>query len=576
MKIFYLFIFFLFIINISFSIFNYNLENAIIFSETEIQSYDLEIINSIIKNQKQKVESFFDFILQKRPIIYFSSTLESFKQKTRLDWFYGGLYKDGIIYLQPFSILKKYENLENIISHEYTHFFIDNILTNLHYFVNEGLVLYLTGNFIENKPPLIFENMLIPDIFTNYDDLQYYLSSSVNFIKYCILKFNKYEFIKSLFNYSSNDIYKTYKEFYYLNCDKIRVWINPRNEKRFFIKFNGECDVISRKGTITNKFYDFISLEIWDNLIFLNNEKDFEFYLNFNDGFILIDEKNNKKEYRGNLKIYFTNNVLYIINILPLEEYLYSVVSSEMNSTNIEALKVQAVISRSVALYKKFINKNEIYDVISLTSDQSYKGKLSENYYSLESVKKTEREVIFYSNQLVYPYYSSTCAGHTAFSYDVWEKDLPYIKSVKCGYYNDILCKNSPHFTNWERKITINELSEIFGYKIYDLKIEKTNSFGRVKYVKLNNKIMLFDNFKSIICKIKGWAFLKSNIINIEKKDDETFLIKGIGFGHGVGVCQYGAISLANKIDYKSIIKFYFHNVEIKKAGYKYNIYPEF
>jgi len=564
-------------INYAYPIFSYNIEEARIFSENEMLPYELDRVNGLVKIQKEQNELFFNIKIKKKPEIYFCASVKSFEEKTDLDWHYGGFCKNGKIYLQPLKVLERKNNLEQIIFHEYTHFFIEQVMPGLPHFINEGLTAFLAGNICIDNPPMLYENLINPDNFLNPMDFEYFLSSSMGFVKQLISKMGKEGFLEFLKKASTNEIKDLYQHYYNESCDKVRVWINPRGEKRFNVIFKEKCEVVSQGGKITNVFNENIFLEAINNSLYLNNITDSEFTLYFQNGFTTDNGIDKSKSYRGNLKVYLTNQTLYLINIIPVEEYLYSVVASEMPSTNIEALKVQAVLSRSLVLFKKKLRKSELYDVLSLTSDQSYQGRNWETTFSIEAVQKTDREVLFYNNNLIYPYYSSTCGGHTALSFDVWNKKLPYIKSVECIISNEFLCEKSPHFKDWERVITGEELSEIMGFRIYNFQIENTNQYGRVKYIKINDRIFLFDELKSILSKKKGWAFLKSNLIKVEKSSDGlAYIIKGKGLGHGIGLCQYGAIRLAENKNYKKIISFYFNNVEIKKIGYKYNLYPDY
>ncbi len=548
----------------SYPFFTYIVEEAKIFSEVDLSPYQIEKINRLIKYQKAKCESFFSTNIRKKPELYFYSSVENFKKQAMISYWYGGFYRNDRIYLQPFEVLDRKNSLEKVIFHEYSHFFLDQLIPDIPFFMNEGLVAFLSGEDVPDAPPMLYENMLKRE-FKKPEDFTYFLSSAKKFINFLISRVegkNFLEFLKSLF-YS--EVEYLYREFYGKNSEKIRVWINPRGGRRFNINFGGTCKVVFNDMVSDDVFSNTISLEVIEGRVYLNSCTTREVELYFEDGFSIVDERGKKKSYRGDLKVYFTNNFLYLINTLPVEEYLYSVVSSEMPSTELEALKVQSVLSRTLAFLKKKEREKDFYDVVSLVNHQSYQGRDWETPWSVKAVRDTEGEVVVYNEELVLPYYFSTCAGHTSESLDVWNEKLPYIKSISCEVDGEILCSISPHFDEWTGSITKDELSEIFNFEVSNFQVEKTNQYGRVKYVRINDKIVLFDLLKRMIAKKKGWNFLKSNLFSIHKNSDGTvYTIIGKGLGHGVGLCQYGAIQLAKKKSYVDIIKFYYNGVDVK------------
>jgi stage II sporulation protein D len=132
--------------------------------------------------------------------------------------------------------------------------------------------------------------------------------------------------------------------------------------------------------------------------------------------------------YRGIMEVTGFNNYLAVINELPFEQYLYSVVTSEMGGFSLEALKAQAVAARTYALTKGM--KYQIANISDTTYDQAYKGAGTENSDCVDAVKATEGIVMMYGGKLAVPYYSSNMGGYTATSPEVWGGAVGYIKSV--------------------------------------------------------------------------------------------------------------------------------------------------
>lgn len=254
---------------------------------------------------------------------------------------------------------------------------------------------------------------------------------------------------------------------------------------------------------------------------------------------------------------------------VPLEEYVIGVVAGEMPvSFNIEALKSQAVASRTYVL-KKAESSKKNYDVEDSTSYQVYidegqmKEKWQNNYEkNLEKVKRavleTKGEVILYENSIIDAMFFSTSNGYTENSEDVFSSVQPYLVSVSSAWD----AKESPVFS------TTNEISKknfLFNLGLdtnSDINISniKKTKTGRIKSITVNQK-----EFKS--SDIRRIFSLKSTSFNIEQKD-EKIIFHVNGFGHGVGMSQYGANGMAKDgYNYEDILKHYYKNCDIKKIN---------
>ena len=280
-------------------------------------------------------------------------------------------------------------------------------------------------------------------------------------------------------------------------------------------------------------------------LINISSEKDTTFF-------------NNEKEI--NVKNTKTNT----IESLELEEYIIGVVAAEMPASfNLEALKAQAIASRTYAVYKMETSNKE-YDVVTDVSNQSYitieemKNKWGndfEKYYTKIStaVNDTLGQVLTYNNKIIEAYYFAMSNGYTEDVSLVFSEDRDYLKSVKSIYENESL-KNflvETEFTKEEickkLEITCNSLS----FK----NIERSNT-GRVKTLMINDKI-----YKGT--EIRTKLRLRSTDFDIESNNNKI-TITTRGYGHGVGMSQYGANGMANAgYDYEKILKYYYKNIEI-------------
>ena len=268
------------------------------------------------------------------------------------------------------------------------------------------------------------------------------------------------------------------------------------------------------------------------------------YYVNYNSNY-----------YRGYLEILPSG---WLINVLNMEEYLLSVVPSEMPvSYPLEALKAQAIASRTYALVNR--GKHGEFDLCNTTHCQVYKGMSVENERSTRAVMETLGEVITYNGQLIKAFFHSSSGGYTEDCKYVWGEDLPYLKSVRDV---DELINDT-----WSRVISINELTNKLnsvGINLSDsfsIELEKTNS-GRVYTVYFKSDQGIYS--------LKGTTFrslfnLPSTLFDMELGSYYLFL-SGRGNGHGVGLSQKGARFLAEKgYNYREILKYYYQGVEIVK-----------
>ena len=275
--------------------------------------------------------------------------------------------------------------------------------------------------------------------------------------------------------------------------------------------------------------------------------------------------------YRGKLELHNVLGKIYVVNILNIEEYLYSVVPSEMPSSwNIEALKAQAIASRTYSYYflLKAKDKN-IYDLDSTTNFQVYKGISVETESSIEAVNQTAGIIMTYKHEPIIAYFHSTSGGKTSDDKDVWpDSDLPYLKSVECSYG-----KNSPH-NEWTSTLTMYEIKTALNkkYKTIDriTKISFKRHDDRIVEVTVqhsNGSITLTGNeFRLLLNPQK----IKSTYFTI-KQEKDTFNISGKGWGHGVGMCQWGAKGRGEKgFKYEEILKHYYNDINFTKINNNY------
>ena len=185
-----------------------------------------------------------------------------------------------------------------------------------------------------------------------------------------------------------------------------------------------------------------------------------------------------QKRYSGKLKIFVLHNEILVVNILGVENYLSSVVGSEMPTKwPMEALKAQAIASRTYALKQK---GNSLFDIDSTDRNQVYNGLESSTYDTIKAVSSTRSLVLIYKNKLINALFHSSSAGMTENSQDVWENEYPYLSSVKD------FDKNNPKL-QWQKRFSNDQLQKLFPRigGIKQIEILNITNTGRVKNVKI-------------------------------------------------------------------------------------------
>ena len=256
------------------------------------------------------------------------------------------------------------------------------------------------------------------------------------------------------------------------------------------------------------------------------------------------------------------------VQTMNIEDYLIGVVSSEVPvSFEKEAIKAQAVAARTYAMKQIQNSQNRDYDVTDDVMTQVYQddNKLREKWQNnydaniskiKECVSNTEGEYITYDDQIIYAFFFSTSNGKTEDNKNVFGQDLPYLKVVDSSF-DEVETTSFLSTKDFELSEFYNKLGISYSEDLNITDINKTES-GRVYSLKVNG-----ENFKGRTFQSK--LSLRSNDFEIERNGN-IVTIKTKGYGHGVGMSQYGANALAkqNK-NYEEILKYYYQGTKIKK-----------
>ncbi|MFA5147049.1 MAG: SpoIID/LytB domain-containing protein [Candidatus Omnitrophota bacterium] len=282
----------------------------------------------------------------------------------------------------------------------------------------------------------------------------------------------------------------------------------------------------------------------------------------YKDADIYVDGK----RFRGNVHIALKDDLsIMVINEIGVEDYLYGVLYHEVSHKwPMEVLKAQAIAARTFALYQKSQNRLQPYDLRNDIYSQVYGGRASEKWATTRAVDLTKDKVLAYKGKIFPAYYHATCAGYTEDASVLWNIDLPPLKGGPCLY-----CRNSPHY-EWTTDIPLWELKNRLsagGYNIGEIssvKVLSKNGSGRVEQVEIKDEadtsVMLKGkDFRQML----GPNELRSTKFDLSLKWG-TLVFKGSGWGHGVGMCQWGAFGMSRKgKKVEEILSYYYPGAEI-------------
>ncbi|WP_411355329.1 SpoIID/LytB domain-containing protein [Peptoniphilus harei] len=312
--------------------------------------------------------------------------------------------------------------------------------------------------------------------------------------------------------------------------------INNTNNKEINIKFDGKNINLNGKNFKLNNFPQ--------NGAFLISS----------DSPIYVDKI--KRNYGGAISFRVNNKKLDIVNRVEMDEYLKGVLPKEMSpSFPMESLKAQALCSRSFAInnYNKFIKNG--YNLDDTTRSQVYYGKDVEEKTTNKAVEETIGQVIKYDGKVAETIFCASSGGYTVASSEAWGgNSVPYLIS-----------KEDPYSVHpWKYELKNSDLKKLNLSDVFSVSLDYNNS-NRVNNLTFSTskgdvKIKATDFRKKI-----GNTIIKSTLFDVNVIGNKVF-VSGKGYGHGVGMSQYGAVEMAKKgSNYKDIIEFYFPGTNIEK-----------
>lgn len=300
------------------------------------------------------------------------------------------------------------------------------------------------------------------------------------------------------------------------------------------------------------------------------------------------------KGYRGGLTLRANNGKMMVINSVPLEDYLYGVVPQEVvPSWPAAALEAQAVAARTYALHTMEENKGKLYDVSTTTDHQVYNGVSGETQATTNAVNKTKGMVMLYNQRPINALFHSDGGGYTEDSVNVWGSDVPYLKGVK-DFSTGTSTSNWTVTTSRQAlESKLNAASKGVG-KLKSIQLtplgkpgQQTSDrgvSGRIKsatFIGTSGKTTVDGDSLRSILGLKSTLFdfyVNHNPTTGTGKayhnftgNNDTVYIKGHGWGHGLGMSQWGAAEMAKRATpgdtnyYQTILRHYYSGITLKK-----------
>jgi len=247
-----------------------------------------------------------------------------------------------------------------------------------------------------------------------------------------------------------------------------------------------------------------------------------------------------------------------LVNVLPLEAYLYGVVSKEVSSAwPAAAQNVQAILSRTYALSR--LRPDRPFDVGATQSDQRYDGIEGESVQGRAAVDATAGSIVSFAGAPAMIAYSACCGGHTADAGDVWGQSVPYLHGVL-----DTNCIGTPDFS-WSVTISPAAVMQLLAARpgapsaLRDIALADIDPSGRPRNVSLIGDSASFEMKSEDFRAALGAERVRSTLIRSARVRDGAIDLTGNGRGHGVGLCQWGARELAARAALPAdILQFYF------------------
>lgn len=265
-----------------------------------------------------------------------------------------------------------------------------------------------------------------------------------------------------------------------------------------------------------------------------------------------------RRSYHGALLIRDDGAALRLVNVLPMEDYVASVVAGEYPFPEVEGVKAQAVLARTYAAQRRGLHGD--HDVVDSVMDQVYPGADAETALTRRAAAETRGEVLAYGGGLAEVFYSSSNGGHSANNDEVWGRaPLPYLRARPDPY--DAVSPDRSWTTRVEASRLHAALGRRFGGRVTGFSVAERTAEGRALRVRMDGAQraeVSGQEFRMATIQELGGRLVRSTLFEARREGSE-YVFEGRGFGHGVGLSQYGAHGQAQRgRSYRDILAFYF------------------
>ena len=257
---------------------------------------------------------------------------------------------------------------------------------------------------------------------------------------------------------------------------------------------------------------------------------------------------------------------LTVVNRVPLPDYVSSVVASEYGFPEIEGVKAQAILARTYAVRQAAGRAGRAYDVDDHQGSQVYRGAGVETATSRRAERETRGQILTYAGQPAEALYSSSSGGHTADNETVWgTPPVPYLRGVIDPYDAD--APDHTWRTTADAARVHGVLARRYGGTVTGIEIAERSREGRAVRVRLlgtNGTVVSGSDFRTVVNGTLGWRTVRSTLFTLSVDGGGQYVFSGGGFGHGVGMSQYGARGQARAgRSYLDILAFYFAGTQV-------------
>lgn len=266
------------------------------------------------------------------------------------------------------------------------------------------------------------------------------------------------------------------------------------------------------------------------------------------------------REYGGPIELVGTGGGMAVVNEILLEDYLAGVLRAEADERwPAEMLRAQAIVARTYAAYHRLLNASKPYHIMASVAHQQFAGRVPATSRVLAAVQETAGQILRWEGELFPAFYHTESGGHTEDPRLVFAaRNLPALKPVVCPFST-----GSPHF-HWTRDLDLNELSEqlrrqgVDVGRLIGLEVTERTPSLRAVAVTLRGTRGLARLRGTEFRRMVGYDVIKSTLFAVAV-DDRTARFAGRGYGHGVGLCQWGAKGMAEQgYTARQILAFYY------------------